>query len=132
MEHNGLFPKVGEYELFKEWKQGRDVTSGKEMKKHNIMKPKRQGTAHLGLHLQPKRIYGKSKGKVLRSYKQENEKLELHLFLKDDCRGTSHKSTAKVRRDEGSMGQDGDGREDKTVTEINGIWVLKVNRLQDS
>lgn len=43
-------------------------------------------------------------------------------------RETSHLSTAQVKRNDGSMGQDGDGTEDKTRAEVHGIWVLTLNR----
>lgn len=47
-------------------------------------------------------------------------------------RETSYTSTAKVERDDGSMDQDGDGREDRAMTEINGIWALKFHRFYNN
>lgn len=45
------FPKVGESMGFPEWKEGRVVKSGREMKKQNIMRLKRQRIARSGFHL---------------------------------------------------------------------------------
>lgn len=43
-------------------------------------------------------------------------------------RETSYTCRVHVKRADSSMDQDGDGREDRTVAEINDIWVLKCHR----